>query len=94
MLLEEDKVFIYEEFLENLRRRRNEIEAAADAPTLCRRLVLEDFAKNFALLDFIGRNFPGCLGGKIATALLRTYNNWNGEDPDVCNAAMQLLDFL
>ena len=94
MLLDADKVFIYEEFLENLRRRRNEISAMADAQTLCRRLVTEDFAKNFALLDFISRNYSGSLGGKIATALLQTYNNWEGEDSGFCSAAVRLLDFL
>jgi len=104
---QDDQNFIYNEFINRLRKRLFLIREITICPKIiCHHLLTESpsFAIDFPQYLFIVNFFPGDLGGKIAKALIDSYNNLADEtsepsiieanDGEICSKIMRFFDFL
>jgi|APFre7841882793_1041355.scaffolds.fasta_scaffold02108_2 hypothetical protein len=103
----DDQNFIYNEFINRLRKRLSLIREITICPRIiCHHLLTESpsFSIDLPQYFFILHFFPGELGGKIAKALLDSYNNLADEtsepsvvdanDREICARINRFFDFL
>ena len=96
----EDSDFLYDEFVDSLRRHRNTIFGVSTEPHyVCRRLLLDDFTKKVPIFHFIRDYYGDRLGAKVSAAVLQTYGLLERQDLDERDArafekVVELLRFL
>ena len=100
MLSQEDKNYIYNEFMNRLGKRWERIsQISQHSVTICMHLLTEDFVKDYPIYQYIHYNYPGKLGCKISAEILQGYRTSVLQEPtpeglEACERLVQLLQFL